>query len=48
VFSTVIPRAVRLSEAPSYGKPIQYFDKSSRGAASYDALADEIIKVNKR
>jgi len=48
VFSTVIPRAVRLSEAPSYGKPIQYFDKSSRGAASYDALADEIIKTNKR
>ncbi len=48
VFSTVIPRAVRLSEAPSFGKPIQYFDKNSRGAISYNQLADEIIKANKR
>ncbi len=48
VFSTVIPRAVRLSEAPSFGRPIQYFDKASRGAASYDALADEIIKNNRK
>ncbi len=48
IFSTVIPRAVRLSEAPSFGRPIQYFDKSSRGALSYDALSDEIIKINRR
>lgn len=48
VFSTAIPRAVRLSEAPSFGRPIQYFDKTSRGAASYDALADEIIKNNRK
>lgn len=48
VFSTVIPRAVRLSEAPSFGRPIQYFDKTSRGAASYDALADEILKINNK
>jgi len=47
VFATVIPRAVRLSEAPSFGKPIQYFDKSSRGAESYDALADEMMKISK-
>ncbi|MCI1954800.1 MAG: AAA family ATPase [Oscillospiraceae bacterium] len=48
VFGTVIPRAVRLSEAPSFGKPIQYFDKSSRGAQAYDALAEEIIRMNGR
>ena len=42
VFGTVIPRAVRLSEAPSFGKPIQYFDRSSKGAQSYDALAKEM------
>jgi chromosome partitioning protein len=42
VFGTVIPRTVRLSEAPSYGKPIQYFDRSSKGALSYNALAEEI------
>ena len=35
LFSTVIPRAVRLSEAPSYGKPIQYYDKNSKGAENY-------------
>lgn len=42
VFSTVIPRTVRLSEAPSFGKPIQYFDKSSKGAIAYNELAKEI------
>lgn len=47
VFKTVIPRAVRLSEAPSFGRPIQYFDKGSRGAESYEALAEEILKQNK-
>jgi len=46
VFGTVIPRAVRLSEAPSFGKPIQYFDRSSRGAQAYDELADELIRMN--
>lgn len=44
VFSTVIPRTVRLSEAPSYGQPIQYFDRSSKGALAYDALAEEFVK----
>lgn len=42
VFGTVIPRAVRLSEAPSYGKPIQYFDRMSKGTRCYNELADEI------
>lgn len=44
VFKTVIPRNVRLSEAPSYGKPILAYDKWSRGAKAYDALAKEIIR----
>lgn len=48
VFASVIPRAVRLSEAPSFGKPIQYFDRTSRGAQAYDSLADEIIQMNGR
>jgi chromosome partitioning protein len=41
---TVIPRNVRLSEAPSHGMPCVYYDKSSKGAMSYLALAAEIIK----
>ncbi|MDI9461327.1 MAG: ParA family protein [Saccharofermentanales bacterium] len=44
VFKTVIPRNVRLSEAPSYGKPILAYDKWSRGAKAYDSLAKEIIR----
>ena len=48
VFSTVIPRNVRLSEAPSFGMPVQYYDKSSKGAKAYDALADELIQKNTR
>lgn len=48
VFASVVPRTVRLSEAPSFGKPIQYFDKSSRGALAYEALAEEILTANKR
>ncbi len=47
VFKTVIPRTVRLSEAPSFGQPINYFDKRSKGADAYDKLAKEIIKKNK-
>lgn len=48
VFKTVIPRTVRLSEAPSFGQPINYFDKRSKGSESYDKLAREIIKKNKK
>ncbi len=43
-FETVIPRNVRLSEAPSHGKPIIYYDITSRGAAAYLQLAREIIQ----
>ena len=46
VFSTVIPRGVRLSEAPSFGMPIMYFDKSSKGSIAYMALAQEILSNN--
>ncbi|MDD2362826.1 MAG: ParA family protein [Oscillospiraceae bacterium] len=46
VFSTAIPRNVRLSEAPSFGKPINYYDPGSRGAVAYDRLADELINRN--
>ena len=46
VFATVIPRTVRLSEAPSFGRPILYFDKGSKGAQSYNELADEIVTKN--
>lgn len=47
VFASVIPRSVRLSEAPSYGEPICYYDKRSKGAKAYDDLAQEIIQNNK-
>lgn len=47
VFGTTIPRTVRLSEAPSYGEPILYYDKRSKGADAYNSLAKEIIKNNK-
>ena len=47
LYSTVIPRAVRLSEAPSYGEPIQYYDKHSKGADAYNNLAKEFLKKNK-
>jgi chromosome partitioning protein len=43
VFATVIPRSVRLAEAPSHGKPITLYDPHSRGARAYQALAQEVI-----
>lgn len=43
VFQTVIPRSIRLAEAPSFGKPILLYDVRSRGAESYIQLAKEVI-----
>lgn len=47
LYKTVIPRNVRLSEAPSYGQPINYYDKSSKGCECYIKLAKEVVKKNK-
>ncbi len=44
VYRTVIPRNVRLAEAPSHGTPAMYYDKSSLGAKAYQALAGEILR----
>jgi len=43
-FKTVIPRSVRLSEAPSYGEPIEAFDPMSRGAIAYRNLGREFLE----
>lgn len=48
VYRTVIPRNVRLSEAPSHGMPILYYDSGSKGAAAYNDLAKEILKQDKK
>ena len=48
LYKTVIPRAVRLSEAPSFGMPIQYYDKRSKGADAYTDLTKEFLKKNRR
>lgn len=47
VYKTMIPRTVRLSEAPSYGQPIIYYDKRSKGADVYRNLAEEVIARGK-
>ena len=44
VFETVIPRSTKLAEAPSFGKPIIYYDKYSASAAAYEVLAQEVLK----
>ena len=46
VYKTIIPRNVRLAEAPSHGKAALFYDKSSKGAKAYLALAEEILKGN--
>lgn len=48
VFRTVIPRNVRIAEAPSHGLPVMVYDKSSRGAFSYLAFAGEFLRRNER
>lgn len=47
IFETVIPRNIRLAEAPSFGQPITIYDPKSAGSVSYLSLAEEIIKANK-
>lgn len=44
VFRTVVPRNVRLAEAPSFGRPVLFHDRSSRGALAYLALAGEVLR----
>ena len=44
-FRAVIPRSVRLSEAPSFGQPIQLYDRRSAGAIAYESLADELVRA---
>lgn len=46
VYKNVIPRNVKLSEAPSYGLPITMYDAKSKGAKSYDKFAKEFLKIN--
>lgn len=48
VFQTVIPRNVRLAEAPSYGLPVQLYDRHSRGSIAYLALAGELLRREKQ
>ena len=43
VYSCAIPRNVRLSEAPSFGEPVMYYDRSSKGAAAYENFAKEFL-----
>ena len=47
VFKSVIPRSIRLAEAPSYGLPISAYAPTSVGAAAYEALAKELLKGDK-
>ena len=47
VYKTIIPRNVRLSESPSFGEPIINYDRTSKGADAYMALAKEVIRNNK-
>jgi len=44
VFDTIIPRAIRLAEAPSFGRPIIHYDKYSPGAAAYEVLTGELLQ----
>lgn len=46
VYATIIPRNVRLGEAPSFGQPINLYDPRSAGALAYESLADEFLKWN--
>jgi chromosome partitioning protein len=45
VFKTVVPRSVRVAEAPSYGVPVQEHDPRSRGSRAYRAFAEEVLAL---
>ncbi|MGE5857764.1 MAG: ParA family protein, partial [Solirubrobacterales bacterium] len=45
VFRTVVPRSVRIAEAPSYGVPVSEHDPKSPGSRAYRALADEVLSL---
>lgn len=47
IFKTAIPRNVRLSEAPSFGAPVNYYDPASKGAEAYQQLAEEFLSKNR-
>jgi chromosome partitioning protein len=48
VADTVVPRNVRLSEAPSFGQPIAVYDPKSKGAQAYTELAQEVISLGQK
>ena len=48
VYSTIIPRNIKLAESPSYGLPIMLYDEKCKGAISYKALAKEFIFKQRR
>ena len=48
VYRTVIPRSIRLAEAPSFGQPIMLYDDKSKGSIAYTKLSEELIKNNRR
>lgn len=48
VYRTVIPRSIRLAEAPSFGQPIMLYDDKSKGSIAYTRLSEELIKNNRR
>ena len=48
VYETMIPRNIRLAEAPSFGKPITTYDKNSKGAEAYEKLAKEFLARHER
>ena len=48
IFKSIIPRKIRLAEAPSHGLPINLYDPKSQAAEAYRDLADEMIRKNRR
>ncbi len=48
VFESIIPRSIRLAEAPSYGQPINFYSKDSNASKAYDALAKEILRQDEK